>query len=558
MEKRKKLNEKGITLIALIVTIIVLIILAGISIGTLTGDNGLIKQAQTAKTETERSDIEEKINVIVIDNSKEREMNKDKLINDFENKLPDGKEIVDSDNLIYIIYPEYSFDVDIETGDVKQTEIDRVEDETPWELAGSGSEEDPYLIESIEDLIAFSNSVNNGTNYSSKYVKLTTDLDFNLPFSYDNPKTKVSEKTNRIIEEDSNGTELKEFLTSGTGFNPIGNNGKAFSGNFDGNGKEIKNIYINRQENYIGFFGKCNWSEIKGLKISGNVTANGEIEKTRYIGGIVGQSSYRVLIENCYSNMNIYADITNGGYVGGITGDKANNIIGCINKGNIEVINQNSLSRANVSGIGEASEIKNSYNSGNIIAKRGNGTRNYRIAGINADMQNNDIVVNCYNSGNIIIENSKVNDLSAGIVGSVNGSENVIQNCYNIGNVEGYQTYSAGIIAQLVNGKSVSNCCNKGIIGDKGGGIIGYITSNNESVIDSNNNYYQEETASKGIALPGNITINTECLSASKMPSVISVVMTDSEKVEWNGEMVDVWKEDTENINNGYPILFWQ
>ena len=150
-------KESGITLIALIVTIIILIILAGITIGTLTGDNGIIKQAQTAKTETERSDIEEKINVIVIDNSKEREMDKDKLISDFENKLPDGKEIVDSDDLIYIIYPEYSFEVDIETGDVKQTEIDRVEDETPWELAGSGTEEDPYLIESIEDLVAFSN-----------------------------------------------------------------------------------------------------------------------------------------------------------------------------------------------------------------------------------------------------------------------------------------------------------------------------------------------------------------------------------------------------------------
>lgn len=59
-------KNEGITLIALIVTIIILIILAGISIGTLTGDNGIIKQAQTARTETERSDIEEKINVIVI------------------------------------------------------------------------------------------------------------------------------------------------------------------------------------------------------------------------------------------------------------------------------------------------------------------------------------------------------------------------------------------------------------------------------------------------------------------------------------------------------------
>ena len=49
---RNKRN-KGITLIALVVTIIVLLILAGISIQMLTGDNGILQRAATAKTETE-------------------------------------------------------------------------------------------------------------------------------------------------------------------------------------------------------------------------------------------------------------------------------------------------------------------------------------------------------------------------------------------------------------------------------------------------------------------------------------------------------------------------
>ena len=47
-----KENIKGITLIALVVTIIVLLILAGVAIATLTGDNGILKQADKAKTET--------------------------------------------------------------------------------------------------------------------------------------------------------------------------------------------------------------------------------------------------------------------------------------------------------------------------------------------------------------------------------------------------------------------------------------------------------------------------------------------------------------------------
>ena len=55
MRKFKKSFNDGITLIALVITIIVLLILAGVSIAMLTGDNGIITQAQNAKEETEES-----------------------------------------------------------------------------------------------------------------------------------------------------------------------------------------------------------------------------------------------------------------------------------------------------------------------------------------------------------------------------------------------------------------------------------------------------------------------------------------------------------------------
>ena len=42
----KKLNQKGITLVALVITIIVLMILAGISLSFVLGDNGILKKAQ--------------------------------------------------------------------------------------------------------------------------------------------------------------------------------------------------------------------------------------------------------------------------------------------------------------------------------------------------------------------------------------------------------------------------------------------------------------------------------------------------------------------------------
>ena len=46
-------NTNGITLIALVVTIVVLLILAGVSISMLTGENGIITQAQKSKLQTE-------------------------------------------------------------------------------------------------------------------------------------------------------------------------------------------------------------------------------------------------------------------------------------------------------------------------------------------------------------------------------------------------------------------------------------------------------------------------------------------------------------------------
>lgn len=47
--KRSYLKQRGITLIALVVTIVVLLILAGVSINALFGNNGIISRAQDAK-----------------------------------------------------------------------------------------------------------------------------------------------------------------------------------------------------------------------------------------------------------------------------------------------------------------------------------------------------------------------------------------------------------------------------------------------------------------------------------------------------------------------------
>ena len=177
-------NSKGITILALVITIIVLLILAGITIGAITGNNGLIGQTQDAKLETEKAQIKEDLDIMVVQSiGKDGKVDKEVLMPKLET-LPDGKEIYDTDEVIYIVYPEYTFKVDLGSGDVTIEDVEVSKDETPWELAGSGTKEDPYLIESIEDLVAFSNSVYEGNRYSSKYVKLVKTLDFKSPLSY--------------------------------------------------------------------------------------------------------------------------------------------------------------------------------------------------------------------------------------------------------------------------------------------------------------------------------------------------------------------------------------
>ena len=58
-------NQKGITLIALVITIIVLLILAGVSIAMLTGPNGLLTRAGNAKDDTAKAAVKEKVELAI-------------------------------------------------------------------------------------------------------------------------------------------------------------------------------------------------------------------------------------------------------------------------------------------------------------------------------------------------------------------------------------------------------------------------------------------------------------------------------------------------------------
>ena len=77
---RKKLkNTKGITLIALVVTIIVLLILAGVSIAMLTGNNGILTQGKRAKEEQAHAAVKEGIMLLYNEYKTKQEVNASKV-----------------------------------------------------------------------------------------------------------------------------------------------------------------------------------------------------------------------------------------------------------------------------------------------------------------------------------------------------------------------------------------------------------------------------------------------------------------------------------------------
>ena len=96
--QKKSQNENGITLIALVITIIVLLILAGVSISMLSGDNSILKQATNAGEKTENASIDERIKIINAE------------------ALTEGKGILTFENLKNILDKEFGDNYEI-TGD---------------------------------------------------------------------------------------------------------------------------------------------------------------------------------------------------------------------------------------------------------------------------------------------------------------------------------------------------------------------------------------------------------------------------------------------------------
>ena len=128
-EKNIVKKQTGITLIALVITIIVLLILAGVSIATLTGNNGILTQANTAKENNKVAAAKEKVQVEALGSIDKSGKFNESTFEENVTKNIKGSTVKKSGNSLIVTVDGYDVTVDATTGEV--TGVAKANGETP-------------------------------------------------------------------------------------------------------------------------------------------------------------------------------------------------------------------------------------------------------------------------------------------------------------------------------------------------------------------------------------------------------------------------------------------
>ena len=487
-------KNQGITLIVLVITVIVLLILAGISIATLTGNNGILTRTQEAKNKTEEADDIEKIKLAVseaqIGDNGYQELNYSNLQKAIDNEF-EGRNVVVSDN------GDGSYIISLDNNSKMY-----YADSTGQTI----SHENMLAIGTADELKAFRDDVNSGNTYEGKYVYLTNNI---------------------LLDSSEEWEPIGVYLNDAS--SPDDERNIAFKGTFNGNGYEINGIKINSNEKVKGLF---TFVSNKGKIINLGIGTNNNITGILGTAGLVGYLYNGAEVSNCYNKANITG---NGNSIGGVVAICVNsNINNCYNTGTIE------STQVNAGGIAGISTNSATNNSGGITALNTSGKMYncYNVGSISGNSNMGGIVSSnsgkiymCYNVGNI----TSTGDYVGGITGANSGT---LYDCYNSQNTIQGQRYVGGICGWNQKGE-IYNCYNTGNITGVNtvtGGIIG----SNGAIVK--NCYFLENKINNGngITIEG-ITLKKD----SEMKEIYSLLSSN-------------FKKDKENINQGYPILNWQ
>ncbi len=396
IQKNRFERERGITLIVLVITIIVLLILAGASIAMLTGENGMLTQATSAKEKTTKAEEEEKVKMAVLgsgvtDNGYSEVLDTDSFTRELQKQF--GSQPIDVHSngygsfIITVTDTQRKYYVNTDKTVINSDNI--VEIGTP------------------DKLKYFRDDVNAGNNYEGKVVLLTDNIDLNSQ------------------EWDVIGSYTDD---------------KPFAGIFDGNSKAINGLNISKNQRYVGFF-SYNKGTIRNI-----VLESGSITGARNVGAIVGKN--KGIIENCSNSANITSETS--GYVGGICGNNYGKIRNSYNTGIVKGMFEVGGITGGNSDTNEEGVIEYCYNLGDVIGTGEEENTGLTFSG-GISGHNFGKINYCYNMGNIEVKYSR----GGGIVGIIL-EEGEISNCYNIGEIKGNNI--GNIAGRAIRGTKISNC----------------------------------------------------------------------------------------------------
>ena len=470
-------NNKGITLVALVVTIIVLLILAGVSISMLTGQNGILKRATEAKNTTEVASEKEGIQMAITASQMASDnytsIKKDGLqskLNSYFGKekttLEDNK---DGSYTVTMNNSKRKYTIE-DDGSIIEGVYDKWNGTDSKEPTEKTSNE--IHIYTVAELKWIADKVNNDGNTFDGY---TIYLENNLDFGARETSGTWENTENEVLKWTAIGKQ-KDIPLKAT---------------FEGNNHIIKGVYINDETNFNGIFGNSSSilnltvknSYIKGGTCSGTVVGavrSGTIENCHNInstvelydechgvGGVAGQ--VKGVIKNCTNiGGRVVGKKDANGYTltGGVVGTLAtggSQAIDCYNTGN--VTGEGDYVGGVVGGANPSSTVQDCYNTGNVTGK-GN-----FVGGVVGFGKSSSTVQDCYNTGDVTGEGNDV----GGVVG-VAYTSSTVQDCYNTGNVTGKGDDVGGVVGVANTSSTVQDCYNTGNVTGEGnavGGVVG-------------------------------------------------------------------------------------
>ena len=209
----------------------------------------------------------------------------------------------------------------------------------PTTSGGAGTAESPYLIKTIDDLNTLSADVNSGTNYSGKYFRLESDLNYS-----------------------------GVTVDGGSNFTPIGWT-TDFYGNFDGGNHTISGVKVEDNTHIsCGLFGYVTNGTIKNLKVTNSSFQCSDTNAK--VGGIVGDADNST-VENCHTT----SDVSVTGYeTGGVVGKMRNSakVIACTSAADVKGVYVGGILGNYTQSSGSGYELKYCFYYGSSVTQPSN------------------------------------------------------------------------------------------------------------------------------------------------------------------------------------------